>query len=77
MDEIDLEQEFQMLMRTVIKQIGDKRDRGELTDLEAADLLRMVEDRMQAPQKSDPDRAWSSSNCYLDDDGWMGSRTQC
>jgi hypothetical protein len=86
--DIDLEQEFQLLMRTVIKQIGEKVERGELTDHEAADLLRMVEDRMQFQKES---VAWNTSGCnfpappqdYRDEDwppnvdpetGWDHSR---
>jgi hypothetical protein len=63
MDEINLEQEFQILMRTVIKQINDKMSRGELTNDEGELLVGMVEDRMQPPA-----RAWNSSNCFIGED---------
>ena len=72
--EINLEQEFQILMRTVLKQINDKKDRGELTYDEATLLIDMVEDRM----RPFPTAAWDSSGCsigsdYQNDDGWTSS----
>jgi hypothetical protein len=74
MEEINLEQEFQLLMRTVIKQINDKMDRGELTANEGEQLTKLVEARMQPPapvdEWDDPtysdytyDQGWSPSSC--------------
>jgi hypothetical protein len=72
MEDINLEQEFQILMRTVIKQINDKMNRGELTDNEGKQLIKMVETRTREPDlfEDDPtytdytyDQGWSSSSC--------------
>ena len=74
MEDINLEQEFQLLMRTVIKQINDKMDRGELTADEGTRLIKMVEGRMLPPKEwsieDDPtysdytyDQGWSPSTC--------------
>lgn len=68
--DIDLEQEFQLLMRTVIKQIDDKVQRGELTDHEAADLLEMLEDRMQVKAEPFPIPAWNNSGCTIGQEDW-------
>jgi hypothetical protein len=77
--EIDLEQEFQILMRAVVKQIDDKEQRGELTTDEAVRLSDMIRERMQPPERK-PARAWNSSGCYdvlntdyTWDDGWSPS----
>ena len=64
---IDLEQEFCSLMRTLIKQIDDKCNSGELTAEEAQRLTEMVEERsdidilhQQAEQRN---YGWSHSGC--------------
>jgi len=63
--DIDLEQEFQLLMRVVIKQINDKITTGELTEPEASQLIDMVNDRMFSGRSYD--NAWSQSqDCYED-----------
>jgi hypothetical protein len=64
---IDLEQEFQLLMRVVIKQINDKITTGELTEPEASQLINMVNERTYNP--SDPYANDHSSS----DDGWRQS----
>lgn len=61
---IDLEQEFQQLMRTVLKQIEDKVQSGELTRTEANHLITMVNVRMHPPTDDDRDdleEGWSES----------------
>lgn len=75
--EMDLEQEFQKLMRTVIRKINDKLEDGELTADEAGELTRMVMDRTATPPVA---RGWDNSmdSCTIDqDEGWTGSTTQC
>lgn len=82
---MDLEQEFEKLMRTVYKQIEDKVQSGELTRPEANQLITMVSDRM-APPVLLGDDGWSAStracmgadyNYDDDDDGWSGSSRNC
>lgn len=77
---IDLEQEFQLLMRTVVKQIEDKVNAGALTRPEANQLLTMVNTRMQPPEQE----AWSASTqaCmdayqYEEDEAWSSSSRDC
>lgn len=81
---IDLEQEFQLLIRTVIKQINDKVTSGELTQFEAGQLTTMVNLRTQLPAQTEV--AWSESTIECmeayrrdleGDDGWSGSNTIC
>jgi hypothetical protein len=82
---IDLEQEFQLLMRTVVKQIENKVDTGELTRREANDLISMVNLRTQRPTELG-DEGWSPStiSCmetdrylYEREDAWSGSAVGC
>lgn len=71
---IDLEQEFQLLMRTVVKQIEDKVQRGELTRPEANQLLTMVDVRMNPFPKPHPtDRLYELD----EDEGWSASTRAC
>lgn len=83
---IDLEQEFQLLMRTVVKQIEDKVSTGELTRKEGNDLITMVNLRTVRPTELG-DEGWSAStiSCmeaanyddYDQDDAWSGSSRNC
>jgi hypothetical protein len=85
---IDLEQEFQLLMRTVVKQIEDKVATGELTRREANDLITMVNLRTVRPTELG-DEGWSQStiSCmeaanYMNnydgnEDAWSGSSVSC
>lgn len=75
MEDINLEQEFQILMRTVVKQINDKMNRGELTTEEGERLIRMVENRTKLPAKED---VWDADDDplysdYTYDQGWYSS----
>ena len=63
---IDLEQEFEKLMRVVRKQIEDKQASGELTTEEAYQLQTMVNVRMNP-----------TTDAALDDDGWSNSSRAC
>lgn len=88
---IDLEQEFQLLMRTVFKQIEDKVQRGELTRPEANQLITMVNIRLNPTPTDDrvDEDGWSASTraCMeayefdrggvYEDDGWSGSHRSC
>jgi hypothetical protein len=72
----DLEKEFLELMKEAIKKVDDKQYRGELTAVEAADLKRMIENRMHAYKgdqhefhPADEDATWPSD----DNDGWDAS----
>src|SRR5579864_8671597 len=68
---IDLEQEFQLLMRMTLQTINNKVVTGELTRPEANQLITMVNVRMQpaSPVAGDdfpPTEGWSASTeaCY-------------
>lgn len=85
---IDLEQEFQLLMRNVERQIEDKVTTGQLTQSDANRLLTMISTRMVSPVEiGDEDlseyEVWSASTqaCYgsdyRDDGGWSGSSRNC
>lgn len=70
---IDLEQEFQLLMRTVTKQIEDKVQRGELTRPEANQLITMVNVRMASfPALKD-----NGVDLEDEDEGWSASTRAC
>lgn len=60
---INLEEEYEKLRQSCVKQIADKLTAGELTAREAEDLTELVYSRM-------PHRDTS----YLDDDGWSSSQ---
>lgn len=62
---IDLEQEFEKLMRIVRKQIEDKQASGELTTEEAYQLQTMVNVRLYPTTDEALDNdGWSSSKCW-------------
>lgn len=59
---INLEQEFQLLMRTVIKQIDIKVSSGELTTEEATKLVDMVgRCHPKSQDEVEPEPSWESS----------------
>jgi hypothetical protein len=86
---IDLEQEFQQLMRMTLQTINNKVVSGELTRPEANQLITMVNVRMQPPSRVagddfPPDEGWSASTeaCYAayqadEDEAWSGSSRNC
>jgi hypothetical protein len=58
MNEIDLEQEFRLLMRMARKQVDVKVNSGELTEEEGNQLLDMIDDRTNTSE------GWQSSSIY-------------
>lgn len=61
---MDLEQEFQKLMDEAVQKVQAKQAAGELSDVQADDLIDIIATRRQKGA-----RAWSySDNCYTDED---------
>lgn len=61
--DINLDQEFQILMRIAMTKIQTKVGEGELTEEEAEKLTEMVQKVMDEPPE--PPRAWTSSqSCW-------------
>ncbi len=70
----DLEEEFQKLMSDVVDKIQDKKDKGELSLAEAADLILMVQARMKAPGTQEFDQEGWNQSAWCGDNGWQSSK---
>lgn len=72
---IDLEEEFQKLVLESIQKVQEKHGKGELSAIDAADLIALIRTRTQ-PQPihdpSEPEGGWQQSS-WCGDSGWDAS----